>query len=230
MLRLLLGFALVPAIIGLGYALVGGASEAKGATTVLSLDSGIFAFLAGFCGFSLVYVFFPISPRAYIWAHELTHALFARLHGARVRDLSVEEDCGSIVLSKKHLLTILSPYFFPLYTVGVILVLLLLSFFVPHTHLRIPGLALLGVSWGFHACFTINSMMQHQTDLEYSGYIFSYVFVTLLNLIVLAIGLLVTTSYPVLDFLLLWRDHSAQAYTKLWATVFAYYNRIWGLF
>lgn len=217
--RLFVGLLLIPLSVGLARALIGATAEAVGASTILSLDAGIFAFLVGFCGYALCYVFLPRPTRAYVWAHEVTHVLFGRLHGARSRDFRVEEDHGSVVLSKTNLLTLLAPYFFPLYAVALVLLLLLVSLWCPLERLRVPGLALLGVAWGFHACFTLDSMLQHQTDLERGGYVFSYAWVIFLNLLVLSAGLLAVTSFPLRLFLLLWHDHAVAAYSVLWGAV-----------
>ncbi len=213
---MLLGLALGPAIVGLARALLEAVIELEGPSSFMSLDTGIFSFVAGFGFFLLTYVFLPRPTRAYVWAHEITHVLFARLHGARVKDMSVRREEGSVVLSRTHLLTLLAPYFFPLHTVLLTLLLLALSPLIPPERIRIPGFALLGVFWGFHACFTINSMLQHQTDLERSGYVFAYALIVFLNLVILAVGFLVVTSFPLRTFLLLWLDQTTEAYAMFW--------------
>ena len=38
-----------------------------------------------------------------------------------------------------------------------------------------------GAAWGFHLCFTVNALLQRQTDLDAYGFLFSFVLVLLLN-------------------------------------------------
>ncbi len=222
----LLGLAIVPAAVGLGRALLFAVGEVRGTARILSLEAGVFAFLAGFCGFSLMFVLLPRPTRVYVFAHEMTHALFARMQGARVRHVEVGSDRGSVQLSRTHLLTLLAPYFFPLYSVLLTLVLAALAHWLPVAGLRIPGLALLGVSWGFHFCFTIGSLSQHQTDLDRCGYVFGYAWIAFLNLVLLACGLLAANAFAPEPFRVLWYESTLQSYAAVWETLLRHARRL----
>lgn len=218
--RLLLGLGIVPAAVGLARALWVSAIDLQVSAKIMSLDRGVFAFVVAFCFFCLAFVFLPRPTRTYIWIHELTHVIFARLQGARYRNFKVSAAGGSVQLSRTSLLTLLAPYFFPLQSVLLTLILLALSRFVAETYLRTPGMALLGLAWGFHFCFTIGSLSQHQTDIERSGYVFGYAWIIFLNLVLLAGGFLAVHSFLFLPFLVLWHDFTFQAYGAVWDTVF----------
>jgi hypothetical protein len=229
LLRALTGVALAVPAFGLARALPRAAALARGSNTVLSLDVGLMAFLVGMGLFSLAYVALPRPTRLYVLGHELTHALFAWLQGARVRDLRVRDDRGSIRISHAHWLTLLAPYFFPLYTVLLLLALLLLSAFVPITPYRTGTLGLIGVFWGFHFCFTVNSLLQHQTDVQRCGAVFSYALILLLNLVVLGFGLVIASSLTGRELLALWGAETLTLLRTVGRTLVALHDRLWSL-
>lgn len=225
--RFLVGWLLVPAIIGLFSALLRAMTSVPGSRTVLSLDAGVFAFLVGMGAFCLAYVFLPRPTRAYVVAHELTHALFARLHGSRVGAIDIQDDRGSIRISQPNTMTLLAPYFFPLYTVLLIGIVTLAAVLFPRTDIRIPALGLIGLSWGFHFCFTVNSLLQHQTDIERCGYLYSYTLILFLNLVVLAVGLVAATPLTVIGFLGIWKTEALRAFATLGSTLVRLHDRAW---
>jgi hypothetical protein len=77
-----------------------------------------------------MWFFLPHPVKTYVVAHELTHALWGLLCGARVSHLRVSEGGGSVRLSKSNIVITLAPYFFPLYTILVILLRFAVGYFV----------------------------------------------------------------------------------------------------
>ena len=47
--------------------------------------------------------------------------------------------------------------------------------------MRSVAAGVVGAAWGFHLCFTVNALLQRQTDLDAFGFFFSAVLVLLLN-------------------------------------------------
>ena len=151
----------------------------------LSPTSGMFS--VGFVLFALVYIVIDFPARPYIFGHELTHALFGLATGARVWRFRVKEENGSVKVSKGNVIVLLGPYFFPIYMVALLIVFGLISLVVPMVD-TVAGrifTGLVGIAWGFHFCFTLNAMLQHQSDFEAYGFFFSFSFILLLNLLVL---------------------------------------------
>jgi hypothetical protein len=134
-----------------------------------------------------VYWTLPRPVRTYVLAHELTHALWGWMMGARVLGLSVGASRGSVTLSKTNPLITLAPYFFPLYTVLIIAAHAVLSLFFGMERYELLWLALVGWTWGFHVTFTAATLMQHQSDVQECGYLFSYAVIYAMN--VLGVGL-----------------------------------------
>ena len=71
--------------------------------------------VSGFCFFIL-----PQAFRTYVLGHELTHALWGMLMGAKIGKMKVGKEGGYVELSKSNFLVSLAPYFFPFYTAVVI--------------------------------------------------------------------------------------------------------------
>ena len=134
--------------------------------SALALGGGYLLWLA-------VYFTLPKPYRTYVFAHELTHALWGALMGARIFKVSVTRHKGSVTLSKTNFLITLAPYFFPLYTVLAIVAYYALSIFYPLERYQLWWLGLVGFTWGFHFSFTVMSLMQRQSDIEAYGRLFS---------------------------------------------------------
>jgi len=152
-------------------------------------------------GFALWLVLFyalPRPTRSYVLAHELTHAIWGLLMGARISKIKVSKNSGYVSLSKTNFLIGLAPYFFPFYTMCVILVHFALSFFIALDRYELFWLAAIGLTWGFHLTFTIATLMTHQPDIAEHGSLFSYAVIFLFN--VLGIGLWIVAVTPLSIF------------------------------
>jgi hypothetical protein len=156
---------------------------------------GGLALVGGFAGWLLIFLFLPRPVRSYVFAHELTHAIWGGLMGARIFDIRVSENKGSVTLSKNNFLITLAPYFFPFYTVLVLIAYAVLSIFYDMTPYHAVWLGAVGFTWGFHFTFTITTLMQHQTDIKRYGMVFSYAVIFLFN--ILGIALWIVAVSPV---------------------------------
>ena len=144
----------------------------------------------GFAAWCVVWLVLPRPVMVYVLGHELTHALWARLMGAEVSGLSVGRDGGSVTVSKSNLWIALAPYFFPLYTVLLVLGAAVAGLFwdlSPWAHWL---LAAVGVTWGFHFTFTIQMLTVGQSDLHPYGTLFSLVGIVVMNAAGLMLGVI----------------------------------------
>jgi hypothetical protein len=151
--RLVAGLALIPLCVAMTLALLDllrGLAGGLFSPEVLWLGIGYTLWL-------VLWFVMPQPARAYVMAHELTHALWALLFGARIRKMKVTAKGGSVSLSKTNLLITLAPYFFPFYTVLVLLLRWLVGCFVQPVPMPYVWLFLVGLTWGFHLCFTVQS-------------------------------------------------------------------------
>lgn len=153
------------------------------------------ALLGGILLWQLLFLTLPKPVRVYVLGHELTHALWGMLMGARVLDLRVSKNSGSVTLSRSNLWITLAPYFFPFYTFLVLVAYYALAIFFDVERWYLVWLGLVGITWGFHLSFTVTTLMQKQSDIREYGFVFSYVIIYLMN--VLGICLWVILVSPV---------------------------------
>jgi hypothetical protein len=182
----------VPLCWGVTHALLDLFGSLPAAEGLFSPDATALA--AGYGAWLLLFLVLPPPVRAYIWAHELTHALWALLSGSKVHRIHVGASRGYVEVSDANMLMTLAPYFFPLYTMIAIAARLLLGLFLPMEPWRAHWLFLVGLTWGFHLTFTIRSLVQHQPDITACGRLLSYSLIYSIN--VLGIGLWIVATTP----------------------------------
>ena len=190
-LRLLLGLILLPACSGVVRSFLDSIPAAAGASGWLSAES--LATLGGVASFALCWIAVPHPVRAYVLGHELTHAIWGLMFGARPSDLRVGQNGGSVKLTKSNLLITLAPYFFPFYTFLVVIVALITYAFLRPLPCLPLWMFLIGFTWAFHLLFTIETLTQRQPDIKLYGRMFSWVFIFLVNALIVMVFLAVTT-------------------------------------
>lgn len=214
--KLLIGLALLP----LAWALT--RTLAHLFVSLPSFSAGIPAalwwFAGGFAFWIALWLILPRPARTYVLAHELTHAVWGLAMGARVSKLRVRADGGSVNLTKTNVWITLAPYFFPLYTVLLIVALVPLRFFWPSLQRYEPfWLAMVGLTWGFHVTFTLAVLQQRQPDVEEHGRIFSWTLIYILNLAGLLVWVLAVTRAGFLHWGLEMASGALQAYADAFA-------------
>ena len=197
-LRLLAGLALLPAAWGCAFALAD-AVRAMPVPDDSIFPPGVVALLAGIVAFVVMWIAFPRPVRAYVLGHELTHAVWGLMFGARVSDLRVRENGGSVKLSKSNLLITLAPYFFPFYTIAVFLVAVAVRLWAGRLPCPPAWMFAVGFTWCFHFCFTVQSLMQHQPDILEYGRVFSWTLIFIINAVGVLVWIAATAPLPAGD-------------------------------
>ena len=182
--------------------------------SVLGLSAPAGSFLLGACLFALAFVAVRIPAIAYVAVHETTHALFGLLSGARVTRLRVAEEEGSVDVSRPNAINLLAPYFFPLPCVALLLLFGLVSLAAGMVGTAAGAVAagICGAAWGFHLCFTVNALLQRQTDLDAYGFFFSFVLVLLLNELFLLLAFVALSPARLGPALAILRDLASGSY------------------
>ena len=190
-LRLLTGLALLPMCWGVLRTLFDAIVLSAGASGIASAET--LSLLAGIAAFALAWMALSHPVKMYVLGHELTHALWGLLFGARPSDVRVSESGGSVRLTKSNLLITLAPYFFPFYTFLVIVVALITyAFLRPLPYLPL-WMFLIGFTWSFHVLFTLETLGQRQPDVRLYGRIFSWTFIFLVNILIVLVWLATMT-------------------------------------
>ena len=192
LLRLAAGIAMLP--------LAWGAAASVPATLAAIGDAGaaepVFWAGCGFLAFGAAWAFRLRPVRTYVLAHELTHALFGLLCGAKIGRLKVSANGGSVALSKSNMLITLSPYFFPFYAVLLAAAALAARLALGSLPCPPAWLFAAGFLWGFHFCFTLSSLAVRQPDIQEYGRVFSWTLVFAANAAFMALSLAAAGEVP----------------------------------
>jgi len=124
----------------------------------------------------------PIS--FYVIGHELSHALFAWMQGVKVLSFKIHAGGGQIEVERTNWLITLAPYFFPIYSLIILLAYLVVTEVAEIEGLTRFWMLMLGISWAFHITFTGQMLTMRQSDIEREGWFFAGTVIILFNLLV----------------------------------------------
>ena len=192
-LKFVLGLLLIPACIGLTVCFC---------ESLLQLLRDNPPFLFGFAAYCIIFAIFQQPIRSYVFGHELTHAIWVLLFRGEVTGFSATAKGGKVEATKSNFLITLAPYFFPIYSILVIVVYCLMKLF----NQLFPGffeleryfyifMFLLGFSWAFHVVLTIAIILKGQGDLKRTGLLFSLAIVYCINVVVLGLLIVFMSRY-----------------------------------
>jgi len=137
----------------------------------------------------------PRPVLIYVFGHELTHAIWVWLMGGRVSTFKFGSDGGHIITDKHNFWIALAPYFYPIYSILLVIVYGFASMVWDLSPYHRLFFALLGVTWAFHISFTLWMIPKGQSDLSYHGTFFSLVVIYLFNLILLTLLLILASPH-----------------------------------
>lgn len=182
-LRIALALLLLPLAIGCTWALFDLLARSGRASAFwITFGGGIVCWI-------VIYLLLPRPLWLYVLGHELTHAVWAWLFGARVKRIKVTSQGGFVEITKTNFLIALAPYFFPFYA-AVLLAIYgsanLLWDLAPYRPLFHLGL---GGAYAFHATLTLDILRTRQSDISGEGILFSCAIIWLGNLGVLLLAL-----------------------------------------
>ncbi|MDP8235486.1 MAG: hypothetical protein P9M08_03810 [Candidatus Erginobacter occultus] len=175
-------------------------------------------FLAGLFAYLLLLGIFQQPIRTYVFGHELTHVIWVWLFGGRVKGFKAAARGGEVRTTRSNFLIFLSPYFFPLYSALAIGLYLLLNLFwkLPPSALSYLSFAL-GFTWAFHLTLTVYVLVQGQPDIWAAGRVFSFPFIYLVNVVILAaLIIFVTPDSSSRYFFSSFWEESRAGYISLW--------------
>jgi hypothetical protein len=148
------------------------------------LQAGI---LAGGAAAYLLFHFLVRKPeRLYVWGHELTHLLVAKIFLRQVHGFHITSRTGGkVVIDRTNVAIDLAPYAVPMYSLAAIGPFLL--FQAEYAFAREIYLAAAAFLLTMHLSFSLEGFLQGQPDLRRSGRIFSGGVVALCLLLLLPI-------------------------------------------
>ena len=193
--KFLIGLVLLPSAVALALVFARQLQHGAGLGTP---ETTTLWFLGGFAAWLVLFAMFPRPIRTYVLGHELTHALWGMLMGAKVSRLRVSARGGSVTLDKSNVWITLAPYFFPFYSALALIAYLLIGLFWDTSDYLPFWYALFGLTWSFHLSFTVLILMTRQPDIQEHGRIFSYALILCINLLTASalLNLLTSQAWP----------------------------------
>lgn len=163
--------------------------------------------IAGAACWVVIYLLLPKPMLAYVFGHELTHALWTWLFGGRVKKFKASAKGGHVIVTRNNFLIALAPYFFPLYAVLVMVVFWAGHWFWNWRHYVVWFHLALGAAYAFHITLTWHILKHSQTDISEQGYLFSSAIIFLGNIAALLVGIpLLAANLRVTTALQWWLD------------------------
>ena len=138
----------------------------------------ILPLVSGALAYSLAWAFIFNKAKWGTWfstlEHELTHVLFALLTFHKVKGISVTYNEGGYMTyegGNGNWLITISPYFFPTFSIGLLVVL---AWAAPEK--QIYPSAFLGASMAYHVISNWKQLHKGQPDLQEVGFRFAWIF------------------------------------------------------
>jgi len=158
-----------------------------------------------------IYLLMPKPMWIYVFGHELTHAVWVWIFGGSVKKFKATSEGGHVIVDKTNFLIALSPYFFPLYAVMIVIVFVIGHLIWDWKGFMVWFHLLVGAAYAFHVTLNAHVLKTQQTDITSQGYLFSAVVIFLGNVLVLLIGLpLLTAKVNLLEMFGWWLENTGQ--------------------
>jgi len=110
--------------------------------------------------------------RMYLWAHEITHLIIAKLFLRHVHGFHItSRSGGKVVIDRTNVAIDLAPYALPFYNIVALLPVALLAGETPYARKIYLGAA--AFLFAMHLCFSAEGFIDGQPDVRRSGRIFS---------------------------------------------------------
>ena len=181
-----------------------------------SADTTLVPIGAGAACWLVIYWLLPKPMWLYVFGHELTHAIWVWLFGGSVKKFKAAAEGGHVIVDKTNFLIALSPYFFPLYAVLVVLTFLVGHLIWGWKDFFVWFHLLVGVTYAFHVTLTVHVLKTQQSDITSQGYLFSAVVIFLGNVLVLLIGLpLLTAKVDLSSMIGWWLENTGEVIHRL---------------
>ncbi|MBN1521047.1 MAG: hypothetical protein JW928_00830, partial [Candidatus Aureabacteria bacterium] len=139
--------------------------------------------LIGILIYFALHLFVRRRPVIYIIGHELTHMIFVWLFHGWAWKLKIRKNQGSITASKDNLFISLAPYFFPLFTIFLLIIYIFSITFVKNNLTFSILQTIIGITTGFHFLFTAEMILSQQNDFNYLGRALSVVLIISFNML-----------------------------------------------
>ena len=161
---------------------------------VLRSREVLVSLLAFFDG--LLFFYFFRFPAVYVFAHELTHFLVAKLFRRRTGRFTLGNLQGSVQVDNPNAWIVLAPYFIPFYVIVAMGIFGLTQLFVfPSPPWAVLVFAfVVGLAYAYHCLMTVVAISHTQADLHIFGPTFSMALILVCNSAILLFAILLASA------------------------------------
>jgi hypothetical protein len=146
--------------------------------TRLTMTQGLIL-LSGAVAYLCLHCLLRKPERMYLWGHEFTHLIVAKLFLRHVHGFHItSRSGGKVVIDRTNVAIDLAPYALPFYNIVVLLPVTLIAGSPPYARKVYLGAA--AFLFAMHLCFSAEGFIDGQPDVRRSGRIFSLAVVLLL--------------------------------------------------
>jgi hypothetical protein len=165
------------------------------------LYTGI-AFVIATLFFTFVSPFMPV----YVFGHELTHWILAKLFRRKTGEFKVGKEAGHVEVTNPNIIIFLGPYIIPIYAIlWLIIYRIALIWYQPHWHILALFVGL-GISYAFHCVLTVKSLKTDQPDLHHATRVFSFIVIIICNALILYFLVATLNGKLTQSFSILWNN------------------------
>ncbi|OPZ31533.1 MAG: hypothetical protein BWZ02_00133 [Lentisphaerae bacterium ADurb.BinA184] len=132
----------------------------------------------------------------YVFGHELTHWMAAKCFFRATPKCEIGAEGGSVAVERPNIWITLAPYFVPVYTLILIGLYGVMSFFWRDhpAWVRTVAVGLGGLTYALHVAPTLYALSRAQTDLAAYGYVLSIALILFCNIAIVFVALLAATG------------------------------------
>ncbi len=193
----------------------------KEITAIPLLTTAQAMFLYGVAAYVGIHIFIYKLDFLYVFGHESTHAVTAKLFGGKIFDFKVSSKGGSVKTNKTNDTIALMPYMFPFYTLVICLVYAVFALFKDVKPYVGYFVFALGMSLSFHLVQTAEFLRNKQSDIVKTGYIFSMPLIIVVNIAITGIILgLLFTEFSFKNMVITTFDQTRDLYWHVWQRLF----------
>lgn len=183
----LVAIALLPMLVGYTAAFIAYLAS------VPAMTAAQLAFLIGTTAYLAWHTMVAKPVRAYVFGHELMHAVATWASGGQVKAFKVSAKGGHVGATKNNLLIALAPYLIPSYSILAALAWVVAGWFWDTQPYTPWFYGVMGATLAFHWAFTAEFVKTQQPDLVESGRLLSLTLIYWVNLGIVALAVTLVT-------------------------------------
>jgi len=215
-LKLVIGIALLPLMVTISqsfYLQLDNISDLNSANQTY--------FLWGVIAYVIMHIVFIKPQFIYNLGHELVHVLATWLSFGRAGNLRVSRRGGSVQTSKSNSFVSISPYFVPIFAVGVGIAYFLISLVADISNHAGYFVFFIAFCFTLHIIMTIEALKVNQPDVVRTGYLFSLSVIYVANIVIAGLILgLVFPGFSFIDMFMQFLTKSKEFYILIFKQLF----------